>query len=305
MLKHRIYWLLCWLASLIFLIFYQQWLAWLFLGAVLLIPLFSLLVSLPAMVTARLDTTFPERLEQHTNGTPRLECRCPFITPHWSCRIRITNSLTGSRWQLRPGDALPTDQCGMLRCSLKGLKVYDYLGLFSLPLRGDREHQVVVEPTPIPIPTPEAADADTFSWKPKNGGFSENHELRLYAPGDSLRQIHWKLSAKTGKLIIREPMVPDPGKVLVQLELKGDPETLQRLLGRTLWLGNRLLEQQVPFVLLCLTGEGPERFQADTPEAFRRAMDTILGRTPTEGALSDRTETATHLYILGGDPDEA
>ena len=96
MLKHRIYWLLCWLASLIFLIFYQQWLAWLFLGAVLLIPLFSLLVSLPAMVTTRLDTAFPERLEQHTNGTPRLECRCPFITPHWSCRIRITRNITPS-----------------------------------------------------------------------------------------------------------------------------------------------------------------------------------------------------------------
>lgn len=304
--KHRVYWLLSWLGSLFFLIFYQKWLAWLFLGAVLLVPLFSLLVSLPAMITARLEAEFPERLEQYCDGAPRLECRSPFIVPSWRCIIRVTNGLTGDHWRLLPGDALPTDQCGVLHCSLKRARVYDYLGLFSLPLRCQRNHRVVVEPVPVPIPHPEDADANAFSWKPKQGGFSENHELRLYVPGDSLRQIHWKLSAKTGKLIIREPMIPDPGKILVRLELKGDTARLQQLLGKTLWLGRRLLEQQIPFVLLCLTGRGMERFQVDTPEAFQAATDTILDRPPgNTDSLTDRTEAATYQYVLGGEADEA
>ena len=306
MIKQRIIWLLCWLGSLVFLVFYQQWLAWLMLGAVLLIPLFSLLVSLPAMITARLETVAPERL---TAGTPAtLNCRCVSkgIPPQWRCRLLVTHSITGKRIRLRPGKPLPTDRSGVLFCDLKRVRVYDRLGLFGLPLRGQRKFRVVVEPKPVPIPNEDEADADSvFAWKPKNGGFSENHELRLYVPGDSLRQIHWKLSAKTGKLIIREPMIPDPGKVLVYLKLNGTPEELERLLGRALWLGQRLVQQHIPFELLSLTGEGMHRTAVHSPQTLELAMDELLSSSPVQtGTVEFPAETFTHQYRLGGAPDE-
>lgn len=306
MVKQRIIWLLCWLGSLVFLVFYQQWLAWLMLGAVLVIPLFSLLVSLPSMITARLETLSPGRL---TVGTPAaLNCRCVSkgIPPQYRCRLLVTHTITGKRSRLHPGDPLPTDRSGVLLCDLKRVRVYDRLGLFGLPLRGQRTFRVVVEPKPVPIPNEAEADADSvFAWKPKNGGFSENHDLRLYIPGDSLRQIHWKLSAKTGKLIIREPMIPDPGKVLVSLELKGSPEELERLLGRTLWLGQRLTQQQIPFELLSLTGEGMRRAAVNSLQTLELAMDDLLSSSPVQaGTLELPAETFTRQYTLGGAPDE-
>lgn len=306
MIKQRIIWLLCWLGSLAFVLFYQQWLSWLMLGAVLLVPLFSLVVSLPAMLTARLEPLCPGRI---TVGTPvilNFRCTGKGITSQWGCRVLVTHSITGQRKRLRPGAFVPTDRSGILLCTLTRARVCDYLGLFSLPLRGQRKFRVVVEPKPIPIPNKEDADADSvFAWRPKNGGFSENHELRLYAPGDSLRLIHWKLTAKTGKLIVREPMIPDPGKVLVKLTLKGNARELERLLGRTLWLGQRLTEQQIPFDLLSLTGDGVRRAAVSSAQSLELAMDELLGSTPVEaGTVPVPAEAFTRQYTLGGEPDE-
>ena len=306
MIKQRIIWLLCWLGSLVFLVFYQRWLAWLMLAAVLLIPLFSLLVSLPAMVTARLETHSPGRVTVGTPAVLSFRCSSKGIVPQWSCRVLVTHSITGQCRRLRRSAPLPTDRSGVLFCRLTRVWVYDYLGLFRFPLRGQRNLKVVVEPTPIPIPNEQDADADSvFAWKPKNGGFSENHELRLYAPGDSLRQIHWKLTAKTGKLIIREPMIPDPGKVLVRLELKGSPQELERLLGRALWLGQRLVQQQIPFELLTLTAAGVRRTTVSSPQGLELAMDTLLSSSPIQtGTLEIPAEAFTRQYTLGGEPDE-
>ena len=62
---------------------------------------------------------------------------------------------------------------------------------------------------------PRHPDLDRYiarAWKPKSGGVCRrNHELRLYRPGDSLNQVHWKLTAKTGKWMIRQPMEPQRG----------------------------------------------------------------------------------------------
>lgn len=307
MVRNRIYWLLSWIGSLVFLIFYRQWLAWLLLGGVLLVPIFSLLVSLPAMLTARLEVLLPQRLEAGTEARLVLSCKTRFITPAWHCRAQLRHLITGRTYRLRSGDALPTEHCGALLCTLSRPRICDHLGLFSLPLSCQKQHRVIVEPKPVPMENQQDADADTaFAWKPKNGGFSENHELRLYTPGDSLRQIHWKLSAKTGKLIIREPMVPDPGRVLVQLVLKGGSGDIDLLLGRTLWLSRRLLEQGIPFELLCLTGQGAESFRVDTAQALEQTMDTLLQRpAAVSGTLPELTEAVTRQYIVGGTADEA
>lgn len=306
MVKQRIIWLLCFLGSLAFVIFYQKWLSWLMLGGVLLIPVYSLIVSLPSMISAKLEPHAPGRVTVGTPTTVTFRCVSKGIAPQWSCRINVKHGITGRQKRLRPGTPLPTDRSGVLFCSLTRVRVYDYLGLFALPLIGPKKFRVVVEPKPLSIPNREEADADSvFSWKPKNGGFSENHELRLYVPGDSLRQVHWKLSAKTGKLIIREPMVPDTGKVLVTVVLKGTPDELERLLGRTLWLGRRLIEQQIPFELMSLTSAGVQRTGIYTPQALEPAMDELLSHAPVqEGTLESPAEIFTHQYILGGEPDE-
>ena len=304
MAMQRLSWLLSFLCSLVFLALYQKWLAWLILGAVVLLPLFSLLISLPAMLSARVTPVLPHRVRMGQAVELRFRYRCILPMPRWSCRIRAVHELSGVWFPLKPMDLLPTDHCGELNCRLRRMKVYDYLGIFALPLRGERECRVLVEPTALSFPREEQLQKQC-TWKPKPGGFAENHELRDYRPGDSVRQIHWKLSAKTGDLILREPMVPAFGRVLVRLELKGDADALDRILGRTLWLGRQLLEEQIPFELHSLTAEGIHTTRIEDPRQLRREMDRLLRSAPgEEGNLLGQPEKAAVVYDIGGDPDE-
>ena len=55
----------------------------------------------------------------------------------------------------------------------------------------------------------------------KGGGFSEFHENREYRPGDSVRDIHWKLSGKTDKLIVRQAMEPVQRRLVLAVETCG------------------------------------------------------------------------------------
>lgn len=307
MLTRRLSWLLAALCSLVFLAVYQKWLAWLVTGAVFLVPLFSLVISLPAMLTTKLILDLPGRVEQ---GQPLELCffsKGPFPAPPWRCRIEVHQPLCAKQYRLRPGDLLLNRHCGEVRCQLKRMRICDYLGIFSLPIRGIREYRVLVMPKPVPISDRQVVSTEKIgTWKPKPGGLGENHELRLYRPGDSIRQIHWKLSAKTSKLILREPMVPDPGRMLVRLILRGEPEKLDRMLGRTLWLGQQLVEQGLPFQLQCLTGDGILSFPiADLPQ-LKAGMERLLSCKPADQtACLSQAETAFWQYEVGGEPDEA
>lgn len=305
-MTHRLSWLLSFLCALAFVVLYQKWMAWLVMGAVLLLPLFSLVISLPAMLTARLTMQLPRKTHRGFEIACAFRCKQWLPTPAWRCRIKVTNALTGETMTLRPGDLLPTYHCGELHCQLKRVRICDYLGIFSIPLRAQRSYRMLVEPEPVALPREQCPSLEKIgTWKPKAGGFAENHELRLYRPGDSVRQIHWKMSAKTGKLILREPMVPNPGRVLVRLELKGTGEQLDRMLGRVIWLGQRLLEEGLPFELHCLTGDGLMNINVGNELQRRRSMDRLLRCSPAEeGSLFERPETASQIYDIGGEPDE-
>ena len=291
----------------VFYLAYQEWFSWLALLILLGLPWFSLAVSLPAMLKFRSGVLCPQRIPLWGRAEAKLAGWCQLPAPPFRGQVGLKQNFTGENLRKSAAVNLPTAHCGCITVVPEKVRVYDYLGLIGLPLRGQRALKVVVEPQPIPIPNEQEADADSvFAWKPKNGGFSENHELRLYAPGDSLRQIHWKLSAKTGKLILREPMVPDPGRVLVRLVLKGDPEEIDRLLGRFTWLSQRLLEQSIPFELLCLTGSGVHNLPVRNSKEQEQALDFLLGQllTPT-GDLPVQWENASMQYDLGGEPDES
>lgn len=300
--------LLAWVGCMVFFWAYRQWFAWLTLVAVVALPLFSLLISLPAMLTARLELQLPHTLTVGTPCVPILRCRSVLPTPPWKFTAMLEHHPSGIKQKIKGGASLPTEHCAALTYHIKRAKICDYLGLFSLPLRLPDDQTVIVRPVPIPIKQlPELERYLASAWRPKRGGgFAENHELRLYRPGDSVHQIHWKLSAKTGKLILREPMEPEHGRVLLRLDLYGTPEELDRKLGRLLWLGTNLLDRNIDYEIQCLTDDGCERWSVSNAALLQDAIDSILHRkSAAAGTLQDRPEAAAWQYYIGGGIDEA
>ena len=305
MIYRRTVYVLALLGALAFYWAYREWLSWFSLMLILLLPWFSLLVSLPAMLTCRARILCPDKVNRGSQAVLRWEGLGTIPMPRLTGYLVVENQLTGKKHKLSSGQALPTQHCGALSVRLHRPKCQDYLGLFRLPVTKRDETAVLVRPLPLaPEKVPDLSRFQAGTWQPKpGGGFSENHELRLYRPGDSLKQVHWKLSAKTGQLITREPMEPKQSQLLLTMELRGKAGELDEKLGRLLWMSMYLHDCRLPHRILCLTGKGVAAFPVSTPEDPLRAIDSLL-RAPTAGKETPTYPAATWRYHIGGDGHE-
>ena len=288
------------------LIAYEGWLAWMLLLAVWGTHLFSLLVSLPAMLTAKVKVDCAGVVDVYTPVTLRLRESCILPMPGIYSKIRVARVSTGESWDVKPGDALPTEHCGQLICTLEKCYVYDYLKLFRLKVRHQEAGKLVVMPKPVQ--TGVNADLERYmaqSWKPKpGGGFAENHELRLYRPGDTMNQVHWKLTAKTGKLMIREAMEPVRRQLVLALEINGSGDMLDIKMGKLLWLSHYLLERGFSFEIRALTGDGVCVCGVGSEQELDNAMALLLcQKVAPDGAVC--TVEAGWCCHIGGGTDEA
>ena len=292
----------------VFYFMYQKWFAWIVLLAMVFLPWFSLLCSLPAMLLTKLQITVPEQVKQGEEAALRLRIRCPVPKPPVRYRIRITKPNTGETLILRRGTKLPVEHCGGILVHPERVYVYDYLGLFRRRIRKMPDCILRVLPKPMEIPMEDGlGGAIPKAWRKKKiGSTAENHEMRPYQQGDNLTLVHWKLSAKVDELMVREPMEPDQGRMLLLLDINGTAEELDRKYARLLWMGNRLLQSEVSFKVIPLTGNGIETWHISAEWMLERCLNDLLC-TPfaPEGSVKDRKQSAAWQYTVGGEPDEA
>lgn len=295
------------LGCIIFFAAYQGWVAWILLLTVALLPVFSLVLSIFILLPIKKELRTPGVVHIGEEATLELLLSSFLPLPPTKCRYRVTHCITGEELILAPGDPLPTAHCGQLICSSKGLYLYDLLGLFRFRQKLPTQ-TVLIRPKPIATEPPRDLERQlSHSWQPKyGGGFSEHHELRLYRPGDGLNQVHWKLSAKTGKLIIREAMVPKFGRILLTADLSGTPQQIDRKLGQLLWMGKHLLELGLFYELHALTGSGTLIHKVATETDLLSALDALLCCEPaTTGTIRNQNNAASWQFHIGGDADEA
>lgn len=292
---------------MIFYIANQLWLSWVLLWTVVALPVFSLILSLPGMLATRLEIKCSPKATVGDKKKTSVKRRCPFPAPYCRHRLLVTRVTTGESFVLQQGQNLPTDHCGKLICRIDKCRAYDYLGLVFLPVRNLGQVGVVVMPKPVALKNPpdlERYRASAWQVKP-GGGFAENHELRLYRPGDDLRQIHWKLSAKSGKLVVREAMEPRRGRMLLTMDVCGTPEALDEKFGQLLWLGKYLLDRGLRFELLVLGGGGAVNRIIASESDLARAMEDFLSLPPVaDGPVLDREQKCTWHFHIGGVADE-
>lgn len=234
------------LAAIVFFrLSYLGWFGPYIVAAAIALPLLLLLLSLPAMLRLRLNFAARPWVYRGDEGSLELRFSGRGIMPISKVvvKLEMTNRFTTERVRkqfvfrcVAGGSrqiALPTELCGMLSCRVLSYEAYDALGLFKLRRRLD----AVVDTAVIPRP---AADFDSAIFsalnarqrlKPKyGGGYSEEHDLREYQPGDTVNSIHWKLSSKTDKVIVREPLVRENDSIYLVLAAAGtNDEGLEKL----------------------------------------------------------------------------
>ena len=259
MITRRLMYITALAGSLLFYILSSYWFSWyLFVLVILLIPL-DLLVSLPGMLTKRLVLTAPKVLEQDADGllvaltlqSNPLPVRCIKARLHitgddFSLRRRITcGAGSDGRYEL----IIDTARTGLTSFEIKRIWAISLIGLFSMPVPINCKVNVLVLPAPVkPVNNISLPRSVTLRPKP-GGGFSEDHDLRPYRPGDQIRSIHWKVSAKHDLLIVRDPLSPLLQSRLIQVAKWNEPRERDLILGRLLWISNYLLESEFNYFL--------------------------------------------------------
>lgn len=304
MLRNWLVYLLGLAGALVFHIYYFGWYSWFVLVLAVALPWFSLLVSLLAMLRTRLRMDAPALLTRNEAAYVTLRAGNGFL-PQPLCRFRLTITavMTGERRSLRQSTQsqgswyvpLDTSHAGAYLCKVEKARVYDYLGLFRLPVRAPAPVETVIRPVPRePARLPNLRHFLVRQLKPKpGGGFSEEHELRDYRPGDSMREIHWKLSVKTDRTIVREAQEPVRGLTLLTFDLRGTPGRVDATLEELLWLSQWLLDHDTPHQILwidptdCETATAPIEAPADLEALLSRLLRTPL--RPDTPSLEGRT----------------
>ena len=212
-----------------------------------------------------------------------------------ACRQRIY--LSGSR---TAQVELPTQHAGAYVCSLQKGRVYDYLGLFCFPMKLPALGELLVLPESTPpeeTPSLTQLTARVYRAKPA-GGFSETHDLRDYRPGDSMRDIHWKVSAKTDSLIVREPIEPVRAQAVLSFDLSGTRDTVDRTLGLLQWMSAWLLSQELSHTVCWLD---PESFAPQSAQITKTEDMDLLMRKLLRTGLKDGTPSIARRSFPAAD----
>jgi uncharacterized protein (DUF58 family) len=94
---------------------------------------------------------------------------------------------------------------GAIVASNWGLESSDPLGFFRFRRKGANGEVGLVLPRFASLSSsPQARELEASVSAPRSGSGMELFGVREYRPGDPLRRIHWKSSARLGELVVRE-----------------------------------------------------------------------------------------------------
>lgn len=180
--------------------------------------------------------------------------------------------------------------CGAVSVRCRQVRVWDLLEICSAPAAASEPAYTVIWP-------PIGGEVQLFSSLQAAGGsqtegmaqtrrgsdLSEIFDFKEYMPGDDVRAIHWKLSGKTGRLLLREGSDPAHYDVALLvdagLQRRSGSLTLAEInaaAALVLALGEQLLESGMHFCLLFPTRQGLVQREIRTMEALQQAMPLWL-----------------------------
>lgn len=190
------------------------------------------------------------------------------------CTLLLKNLLTGEETEQsvstpvlphsrgKKSFRIKSQHCGQIAVTFKRVVAVDYFGVTRYRVQFEGEADTIITPDTFlmrVLPTidsfcPEESD----EYEPDRAGYdiSEVHQIRGYTPGDSVRQIHWKLTGKFDQLMVKQAGQPLKHALLLFLDFsaghgakKAAPECFDALAEVAVSLSQALLDAGIPHLV--------------------------------------------------------
>jgi uncharacterized protein (DUF58 family) len=253
--------------------------ALLLLCASVLLPACGILAAAAARVEVELQLPMGMQKGETGSGKAILKNRTLLPVARAELELYVQNTLTREEKTillnvpLAPleNKVLPFDfksvHCGRFRFCCKMLIVEDAFGLVRIKRKTAITIKRLVTPELFPMhvrltgsETP-VGDEDSINLSRKGQDWSEPFQLREYVEGDSLKQIHWKLSQKLDRYIVSDPSQTLDRALLVfwdrgALAENAPPEVPDTLAEAVVSFCLSVIQEEIPYSVAWSRGDG-------------------------------------------------
>lgn len=262
MLKNRVFYVMLLLLTALLYIYTNTYYTLILLCMCVALPVLSMLLMLFSRRGLTIALTVPATAEKKdARLTYTLENRSKMPVAKVVFRVYLENQMTGAAKERRVNAtvgsraavtaelALEHGKVGTVLISTRKIRVYDALGLFAFRKADLPEQLMIIYPdqrdVTVLMERPVEVNGDGSRYAPERPGqdVSEIFALREYAAGDEIRKIHWKLSGKMDRTMVRDFSLPLNYSVFLLLELvQGSEDVVDAQVEVYLELSLALLE---------------------------------------------------------------
>ncbi|MEW1952199.1 DUF58 domain-containing protein [Terrabacter sp. NPDC080008] len=243
-------------------------------AAALVLFVICLLLALGRTKVRIVAEVDPRRVTVGEPATGRILVTNEARTPMLPILVELPVGLSAARFvlpALTPGKAheelfvVPTSRRGVIQVGPATTVQGDPLGLMRRTLTWTERTELFVHPRTVALESLGAGllrDLEGSTTEDVSMSDLAFHALREYQPGDDRRYIHWRSSAKAGKLLVRQFL--DTRRSHVTVIIDPDPEQYRSGHGRTgrTDRDDRQLERDV------MAANAPSATQADVETAI-------------------------------------
>ena len=147
---------------------------------------------------------------------------------------------------------LSSGLCGDIEITLKQFGIEDLLSFHEKRKKAGQTEHIYVLPSEGEILDFEQNDyaaglTESTESSAKGSDFSEVGQVREYIPGDSLKDIHWKLSAKKEALMVKERLQMSSQKLQIVFCVdRRNPQRADEVICFLYELGNSVVKSRIP-----------------------------------------------------------
>lgn len=313
---------LCLLAcAFLFNIFYFEWFSWILFLILICVPILSILISMPFMIKAavngvviesngvvNINSVFKVKLKSNANKFlffPLIKIKLSTYSSLGNKNKNFRLSYCGNLGSGKPEVKLNfkkndlTRHSASIRISKKYCRVYDFLGLFFIPVKSSVNADCLVLPREIrPKLLPDKNIMKIKTYKKGMTSSNDIYDIRKYRSGDEVKNIHWKLSAKYNDLYIKEPLLPVYYTTAVKPVYNDNPDANDDITARLIYVSNYCIKRHLS---CCAVQSDGSIFRIHNQKTLFEYLRGLFENTPVENSQASDADISYYLIMQHGE----